>query len=84
MATATAAAAAARPPKGEWVDLLDLHDWLTTKHLRVTSTRIIGEFGGQLWIEAKTTSVTATEGDNVADETSEGGSRQRQERRGQP
>lgn len=42
------------------VDLRDLPYWLDRHGLAITSTRIVGELEGQLWIEATTRCSTAT------------------------
>ena len=47
--------------KVEWVNLLDLPDYLDKHKLHITHTRIVGEYNGKLWIEAETRSDTATE-----------------------
>ena len=66
----------------ENVKLNDLPYWLDAHRLVITSTRIVGELEGQLWIEAETRSTTARTSDVVTTTPSDASSQPHQSRQG--
>jgi len=69
--------AAITPARIEWINLLDLPYWLDRRGLRITHTRIVGEFDGKLWIEAETQANTTSDDEVITNNDGEDSSRPR-------